>query len=94
MTIKNLYNKIITGGTLINEEKLINKYLSVLKKVNSIIARIRATGNFDKDQLDQITITLTQELPELVFNEEQLNVIKESKMLHNIAFYDNNDKYR
>ena len=77
-----------------NEDQLINQYLLVLKRVNTITDSLRATGKFNNEQLVHASIILSQELPKMVFNEEQLKVLSESQKLKNMSFevIDNKNK--
>ena len=77
-----------------DEDQLINQYLVTLKKVNDIIERMKATGDYDNQQLIDASIILSDELPKLMFNEEQLDVLRNSIKLKcmSLEAMMNNDK--
>ena len=68
-----------------NEDKLINKYLAVLKKVTTITARLRTKGEYTNKQLMDISMLLAGELPKMVFTEEELKVLAESSKLKSMS---------
>ena len=72
------------------KEKLIQKYLKLIKKVEDINSDLKRTGKYTNEQLVDISTRFALELPEAIFTEEEMNTIRNSEELKNMSIAEEN----
>ena len=76
-----------------NENQIIEKYMQTLNKIENITTKLRSSGKYTGEQLINISMTLFDELPQLVFTDEELEIISNNEDLKQMSFSEINEKY-
>ncbi len=69
------------------EEKLIEQYFHILKKIERIVESFRDKG-YSAEQIDDLYLTLIQEIPPMILGEENVRKIVQSDKINNMSFED------